>query len=1032
MRSTLPVTVLLFCSGLCALVYQSVWLREFRLVFGASTAATAAVLAIFMAGLGAGSIILGRRADAVTRPLAFYGVLELVVALSAAVSTVLLPLAGRLYVSLGGSPALGSTGATVVRLLLSLLVIGIPTFAMGGTLPAAAQAAESGDDRGRRKLAALYGANTLGAVTGAVISTFYLLEHLGNRATLSAAVILNVVVGVTAWMIGVRQTTPQTTGPPTAAVEASAPPALVLTASALVGFAFLLMEIVWYRMLGPLLGGSTFSFGLILALALLGIGLGGLAFSMRDERARPTLSGFALSCTFEALALGLPFALGDRLAIAASLLRNLGSVGFGGFVLGWTLVTAVVVLPAALVAGYQFPLLIALLGEGREGVGHDVGRAYAFNTLGAIAGSLAGGFGLLPLLTAPGCWRLAAGLLDAIGIVAIAVALKRKDRAMTLLSSAAAIAAATSLFAMGPTGAWRHSGIGAGRSETTFTSINSLRDWVHGHRRVIVWEADGRESSVALSADQSFAFIMNGKSDGNVRGDAGTQVMSGLVGAVLHGHVTRAMVIGLGTGSTAGWLASIPSVRRVDVAELEPVVVRVAQACASANNDVLRNPKVRLSIGDARELLLTSRQRYDVIFSEPSNPYRAGIASLFTREFYASCASRLTEDGLFLQWVQAYSVDATTVRVIFATISDVFPAVETWQTATGDLLLVASQRPVVHDFAAMRSLVATEPFHTAMSKVWRTESLEGFQAHFVANDDLARAAHSVQGELNTDDRTLVEFGFARGLNSRSQFSLDDLVRIAQRHHVDRPVSSRGAIDWRRVDEERASVFYVNALPQPTDGLLFSHHKVATEYEDGNLADAAAEWRRSRWAPLNSGETLALAESLADSGSAEALPWIGALTASQPVEAEATLALLRLRQNRVAEAATLLADAFRRSRTDPWPSLKLLDRSIERARGMAFTDPQTASLLYESLRLPFAVGMEDDQRRTSALAIASAISSCGAETLRAAHALEPNPPWRGPVLKLRAECYSRTNDPLAESARDDWAQFVAAEPAPLLP
>ncbi|RKG99074.1 fused MFS/spermidine synthase, partial [Corallococcus carmarthensis] len=192
------VAPLLFGSGLCALVYQTVWLREFRLIFGASTAASAAVLAIFMAGLGLGSALLGARADRQARPLAFYANLELLIAASAALSPFLVEAVRAVYIALGGTPVMGLGLGTVVRLVLSLLVLAVPTVLMGGTLPAAARAVLSDADPQRRDLALLYGVNTLGAVTGAVASTFLLLEVLGNRSTLWSACLLNALVAIAA------------------------------------------------------------------------------------------------------------------------------------------------------------------------------------------------------------------------------------------------------------------------------------------------------------------------------------------------------------------------------------------------------------------------------------------------------------------------------------------------------------------------------------------------------------------------------------------------------------------------------------------------------------------------------------------------------------------------------------------------------------------------------------------------------------------------------------------------------------------
>ncbi len=1009
-RSTWSVAPLLFGSGFCALVYQTAWLRQFRLIFGASTLATAAVLAIFMAGLGLGSAMLGRRADRHPRPLAFYGNLELLIALSAALSPALLWVVAKLYFGLGGSVSLGLSLATVVRLLLSVVVLGVPTFLMGGTLPAAARAVETNDDGGRRKLALLYAANTLGGVTGTLLSTFWMLEALGNRKALFAE------------------------APPP--VHASAEPDRrgrlsstgILISSALVGFAFLLMELIWYRMLAPLLGGSTFTFGLILAIALLGIGLGGLAYSFRSGLRRATVGGFALTCSLEALAIAIPFALGDRLAIVANLLRALGTLGFYGFVLGWTLVALVVVFPAALIAGVQFPLLIALLGSGGEDVGDHVGRAYAWNTAGAIAGSLAGGFGLLPLLTAPGSWRLVILLLALLGLAAVLVAW-RGQRAAAVSASALALLAIGFTFALGPTAVWRHAGIGAGRAGTT-TSPNATREWMNQMRRTVPWEEDGRESSVALMNISDLAFIVNGKADGSARGDAGTQVMAGMVGAALHANPRRALVIGLGTGSTAGWLGAVESMQRVDVVELEPAVLRVARACAAVNHDVLHNPRVHIRIADAREVLLASRDTYDIVFSEPSNPYRAGIASLFTEEFYRASAARLGRGGIFLQWVQAYDVDAQTIRTIYATVGRVFGSVETWQTDSGDLLLVATREPIVYDADALRRRLAQPAFLEAMSHAWRVESLEGFLSHFVARPSLAHAMAQQERELNTDDLALVEFGFARGLGEANRFDLDAMLALARARREDAPAIAHGAVDWTLVAANRATIAYLKKSSVGSDDER-ERHRATTEYADGHLHEALAIWHARPWTPVNSAELVMLAECFADEGNEAALPYLAQLRRWEPADADFILARLRVREHRVSEAAAALRQAFLTMRHDPWETSDTMGRSLDIARNLSGVRT-FAPMLLDSLSQPFAAGQWEDVRRWYLALMLREYEACTPRTIRALRALEPWPPWQKGFLTLRRDCYATVlRDDLRRQAQDDLDAFSAAEPAPIL-
>ena len=1018
MKRSLPVVATLLAgSGFCALVYQTTWMRQFRLIFGASTFATAAVLAIFMGGLGLGSALLGRRADKHPNPLRFYGNLELLIALSAALSQPLLWLVGKIYIALGGSVTMGNFGATIVRLILASLVLAIPTILMGGTLPAAARAVTTSDDAGRRMLALLYGINTLGAVIGALASTFFLLETFGNRKTLIIAVLLNLLVAMIARAmrgadVSSAQQNEERTGPPL-------PSYFVYASAAIAGFAFLLMELVWYRMLGPLLGGTTFTFGLILAMALLGIALGGTAYSLWSGGGAATVSGFALTCTLEAALLMLPYALGDRIAILANYLRVLGHGGFGGFVIGWTIITAIVVLPPAIIAGVQFPLLIALLGRGRDEIGEHVGRAYAWNTLGAIAGSLAGGFGFLPLFSAPGCWLIAAMLLVAIGLGAAFYA-------RSIPSIAIAVCAVAFAFALGPTALWRHSGIGAGRGEMP-QNPNEIRTWTNFTRRTTTWDADGRESAVALTDVDDRSFFVNGKSDGSARADSGTQVMGGLVGAMLHPDPRNALVIGLGTGSTAGWLGAVPSMERVQVVELEPVVLRVAQACAAVNHDVLHNPKVHISIGDAREVLLASRDRYDIIFSEPSNPYRAGIASLFTRDFYEAARARLDRHGIFLQWVQAYGIDAETMRTIYATIGAVFPQVTTWRTGEGDLLIVATGEPITYDIARIRQRVAAEPYRSALHATWRVESAEGFLSHFLAGDRLTRVV-SHDALLNTDDETPIEFGFARNLGDSSRFHMDQVISLAVGLGCAKPERTNGAIDWHAVLLQRACETDVTPTPAIAGADERAHHEFASMWNKGNLAGAMTAWTQGgHWQPVNSAEVAMVAESIVYSGAAEdPAPYLAMLRAWEPLEADVIEAAHAFRKGDRVAAAALLRRAFAGYRQTAWPQPEIMGRGLALAKSVG-----APVEMYAALEQPFAAAQLNEVRLRTLYDLARQIDQCGPRTLAVLKQFEPWAPWHPALLQGRADCYARAGlRDLAAAAQQDLRDYQANMPEPL--
>lgn len=1032
------VAGLLFGSGMCALIYQMVWLREFRFVFGASTLASAAVLSVFLGGLGAGGFWFGRRVDRNRRPLALYAYLELLIAASAALTPVLVWMVRELYVALGGVLGLGPVAATLVRLGLTACALAVPTFLMGGTLPAAARAVGGDEDAGRRRVAVLYGMNTLGAVTGVLLATFALLEHLGADATLWAAAALNAVIGGGALLIA--RACPAVFDKPVSVGQAADKKArhsgsvrrLIFATAAIVGMAFLLMELVWYRMLSPLLGGTTYTFGLILAVALLGIGLGGAAYALWGRKQAPALVGLALTCILEALCVAIPFALGDQLAMLAGSLRAWGTLGFGGLVLSWSVVVGIVVLPTAMVAGYQFPLLIALLGPGARQLGLDVGWTYAWNTLGAIAGALLGGFVLLPWLSAPAAWQLVVVVLAVLG-GGMAGFSWRQEAARTKsgLAVVLAVAAASLLLATGPTAAWRHTPIGAGLNTLANLSANQMRGWMQGQRRAVRWEREGIESSVAIRvSDRGPVLFLNGKSEGSAVGDASTQIMSGMIGAILHPQPRNALVIGLGTGSTAGWLAAVDALERVDVVELEAAVVEAASVFGPVNMNAVGHPKVRTIVGDGREVVLTTRRSYDLIFSEPSNPYRAGVASLYTREFYEGVAPLLRAGGLFAQWVQMYEVDEQTIRTIYATLSSVFAHVETWQTQRGDLLLLASAGPVSYDVPRLRARIAEEPYRSALAAIWRTADLEGLLAHYVAGPAVARDLARAQA-LNTDDRTLVEYAFARHLGLGRHFNIETVEQLARARGEQRPRVIRGDVDWEWVTDQRIAFLigqgeqvHPNRYPDLTPHQVHRLRALAAWWE-ARSRNGLAWWQRQPRPPRGLHEVSAVAYMMAVNQRAEAAQYIEQLRRLQPVEADVIWAILHVGQGRIAEAVAALEAAFAGYGRDPWAWPALMQRGLGLAVELGGRDAAFAERLYAALRAPFVMDYARETRLNALLNLGYALNfpqNC----LEVLDELEPHVPWKRDLLAARVRCYQAADHPYLERARRDFDSYVAAE------
>jgi hypothetical protein len=369
--------------------------------------------------------------------------------------------------------------------------------------------------------------------------------------------------------------------------------------------------------------------------------------------------------------------------------------------------------------------------------------------------------------------------------------------------------------------------------------------------------------------------------------------------------------------------------------------------------------------------------------------------------------------------MQTYAADADTIRTVYGTLHTVFPYVETWWTTKGDLLLMASKRPLVRDANALRQRMLVEPYRSAIHDAWRVESLEGLYSHFIASERVAnRIAHGAQ--LNTDDRTIIEFSFARTL-AQGSFSMMSVFEAAQRIDGGRPTYLRGALDWKAVEQNRATVFPVN---DPRYGF-------ALAYEKREYAQAYDIWQHAGpWQPVNSHELMTLAWVLGDANDGNAETVIAALRRWEPIEADATLARLRMRQRRNVEAAQALLRAYRGYRTNPWPMPSIMRNSYDTAMTLA-EDHAAAPYVIEALRKPFSEWQWEDARDIVRVGVAEKYERCGAALLDALREMEPNVPWRRHILELRADCYTRAHLPLAEEARRDFAEYVRSEPPQLL-
>ncbi len=1039
-----PLICLLFLSGSCALIFQMVWVRELRLIFGASTSASAAVLAIFMGGLGFGNLFFGRRADQTRTPLRLYSSLEAGIALSAAISPLLIDIVRFLYVAAGGQYTLGGPIATAFRLLGAVVVLAVPTFLMGGTLPATARAVSSNSDTKRSGLALLYGLNTIGAVAGAWIGNFILLEALGNRLLLWSACAINMFLSMIAFAYSNRllmQTSEvatvednqgggsvETLSRP---VRADAPSkVLIFSASATVGAVFFLMELVWYRMLAPLLGGTTYTFGLILCTALLGIGLGGAIYSAVSRWINPSLSWLGCVCALEAVAIAIPLWYGDDIAFWVLYQSAQPLTSFSQQVWDWFQVAVVVIGPTAVVSGFQFPLLIACVGQGRQSIGADVGRTFACNTAGAIFGSLAGGFVLLPMLSATGLWRACVLGLILLCLTIFASIVRNKifvERRIHLpLALGLCTLAIVCLFAEGPSSVWRHSGIGVRRAVISTHEPNQQREFANRMKRRVIWEAEGIESSVAIIATDSLSFVVNGKSDGNAVTDAGTQIGLGLLGPLLHDAPKLGLVIGLGTGESAGWMGAVTNIESVDVVELEPSVVEMASLCAAINHNVLNNPRVHLHFDDAREFLLTCRKDYDLIVSEPSNPYRAGIANLYTREFYQSASNRLSNNGLFLQWLQAYEVDARTVEIVMTTLRSVFPKVQVWQTKARDMVFVCGQGNAFLSLTenSLIDKLRQSTIRDGLGDAWKTNDLTGVLAHYVCSERTIDDLLSEKSlSCNSDDRNLLEYAFAKSVGKKTHFSANDLTRAAIKLTDQTPFSMSEPQLALIANRRLAMELHLGGQFHAISGASAEQSNRALAYEaylDGRFEEViqlSSQLAIDQECPI---EAAVFAHAGAELGQPVSDQWMTKLESHCEVESLAIMAISSFRAGDIVLAAQKFSEAMHCLRDHPWVLQPVIDGLFRIAIELSENSREHAKLVFDALDRPFAMRRFEDNRVFVRYIVSENLGTT--DMVEALQDLEPLVPWKEWLLENRVKAYRKANHPLTSLAHEELNQF----------
>jgi spermidine synthase len=762
---------LILLSGAAGLIYEVVWARQLTLFMGNTAIANAAVLTAFMAGLASGSLVIGRRADAMARPLLMYALLEILIGCYGATTPWLFDILQAGYADFAG--VVGVTGAWshLPRFLAAIAAMLIPTFLMGGTLPLLVKHFARKPAQAQTVTSRIYGINTVGATAGAFCAGYLLLPGLGITRTLLFSAAVNIIVGIVVYqfLTGTRfhvRVLPEEQ-PASRADEDSdsiALPSLLLVGFGLSGFAALLYQVVWIHSLILVIGVSIYAFSAVLTVFLGGVGLGSLLIGriMAFTSARQTLKVASF------LQLGISLS-----AIASlSLLSQLPVMfvhGWGMFhesfplFQTWTfLLTAMVILLPTLLLGALFPLITGLWSNRKGAVGQGVGEAYGANALGTIAGSAIGGLFILDWLGIEGSLYLAS-VVSAL-VAALFWYMSTPDRSSQHRWLQVPLSALLIMVSIQVLPGWdrtilqaqvfRHSErylAGDIRAEIDkyMSQLDFLyyKEGIHGTISVT--------SRLNENGVRKKALLNNGKADASTAGDMDTQILLGQLPMFLHDDPKEVMVIGLGSGVTAGSVLRSSVVENIDVLEISPEVVEASYFFNEENHDALNDPRTRLIVADARNYLLASGKTYDVIISEPSHSWVTGVSNLFTREFLEQARKRLKENGILVQWYHLYGVNRGSLKALLKSVSDVFPHHTLWYVTGGDIIITSSNKPLEIDYQKQSSFFDSPEIKADLARIG-VLSVESLMEYILMSSDETQQLLTGQ-EANTDKNPIVEF-----------------------------------------------------------------------------------------------------------------------------------------------------------------------------------------------------------------------------------------------------------------------------------
>jgi spermidine synthase len=705
-------------SGAAGLIYQVAWTRYLTLIVGGSGKAQVIVLATFMGGLGLGAWLLGRTSDRVRSPLRLFILLEVAITLYAYFFPGIFFLTQRTYFGLLQGQEPGTLLVSIGKVVVSVLLILPPSILMGGTLPVLSRFIIQHLSLVERRVSQLYYVNSAGAVVGSLVAGFWLISRIGLPLTVWVGASLDLIVTIIAIILaatGMERLPPlagqvdQDDAPANDLSQSASdaplyPARIVQIALGIItvsGAVSMMYEVSWIRMLAHVLGSSHHSYALMVATFILGITLGSffISFKKNPDGAFPLL-GYLQFAIAAAILITLPFYM--ELPYWLNQLQGGIQRTRGGFILYQVILLflcgSIMLLPTIFI-GMTLPVASQVAARGVKSLGGDIGGVFGLNTLGTLIGAAITGVVFIPMLGVANTLLLAVTLNVALGIVILVTAPEYKSSALKvgLIGGVVLLHVAGSAFFM-----YRWNPLvlinSTFRDPTVFPTRESYNEYVTESN--LLYYEDGIDSSVSVTdvTEGSFRTLaINGKTEASAGydengvwiGDMPTQLLVAHMPLMLHPEPKRVLLVGMGSGITAGAVLGHPGVE-LDIVELSPQVGEAARFFDKFNHDFLDDPRVTVYYEDARTFLNLTDKKYDVIINEPSNPWMGGAASLFTNEYFLQCKEHLNPDGFILQWIHYYETNDATIINVISTFRATFPYLNIWEFTYGDLAIIGS------------------------------------------------------------------------------------------------------------------------------------------------------------------------------------------------------------------------------------------------------------------------------------------------------------------------------------------------------